>query len=146
MHGLSAEDLDLQARARTLADELVPYEVEAELNRGELPPEVVAKHRARVVELGLDATNIPVEHGGRGCTSLQQVLVQEQGNRVTNALGWVLSTPPLWFTEVATPAQRERWLAPTVRGELHECYAITEEGAGSDVDAIDATARRDGDA
>src|SRR6516162_3662220 len=74
MHGLSAEDLDLQARARTLADELVPYEVEAELNRGELPPEVVAKHRARVVELGLDATNIPVEHGGRGCTSLQQVL------------------------------------------------------------------------
>src|SRR5206468_10395480 len=36
-------------------------------------------------------------------------------------------------------------ILPTVRGEMHECYAITEEGAGSDVDAIAATARRDGD-
>jgi alkylation response protein AidB-like acyl-CoA dehydrogenase len=33
-----------------------------------------------------------------------------------------------------------------VAGERHECYAITEEGAGSDVDAIAATARRQGDA
>jgi acyl-CoA dehydrogenase len=35
---------------------------------------------------------------------------------------------------------------PTIRGERQECYAITEEGAGSDVDAIEATARREGDA
>jgi alkylation response protein AidB-like acyl-CoA dehydrogenase len=41
--------------------------------------------------------------------------------------------------------QLERWIAPTVRGERQECYAITEEGAGSDVDALEATARRDGD-
>jgi acyl-CoA dehydrogenase len=145
-HGLSAEDLDVQARARLLADELIPYEVEAELNDGEIDAAVLEKQRARVHELGLGAANIPVEHGGRGMTFLQQVLVQEQANRVTNALGWIVYTPPLWFTEVATPAQAERWLAPTVRGELHECYAITEEGAGSDVDAIEATARRDGDA
>jgi alkylation response protein AidB-like acyl-CoA dehydrogenase len=145
MHGLSPEDLAIQARARELADELQPYEVEAEMHDGELPPGVVEKHRARVEELGLGATNIPVEQGGLGCTFLQQVLVQEQMNRVTNALGWVAHTPPLWFTEVATPMQRERWLAPTVRGEIRECYAITEEGAGSDVDAIQATARRAGD-
>ena len=30
-------------------------------------------------------------------------------------------------------------------GERHECYAITEEGAGSDVDAIESTARRTGE-
>jgi alkylation response protein AidB-like acyl-CoA dehydrogenase len=41
--------------------------------------------------------------------------------------------------------QLQRWILPAVRGELRECYAITEEGAGSDVDAIEATARRDGD-
>ena len=88
---------------------------------------------------------MPVELGGGGCTSLQQVLVQEQVGRVTNGLAWVCSTPPLWCPTVATPAQRERWLRPAVRGESDECYAITEEGAGSDVDAIKATARRDGD-
>ena len=31
------------------------------------------------------------------------------------------------------------------QGEKEECYAITEDGAGSDVDAIVATARRQGD-
>ena len=36
-------------------------------------------------------------------------------------------------------------MRPTVRGEREECYAITEESAGSDVDGIVATARRDGD-
>src|SRR5205085_2886950 len=41
--------------------------------------------------------------------------------------------------------QIERWLKPAIRGERRECYAITEAGAGSDVDAITATARRDGD-
>ena len=43
---------------------------------------------------------------------------------------------------------RTRWrgsCSPAIRGEREECYAITEEGAGSDVDAIVATARRDGD-
>jgi alkylation response protein AidB-like acyl-CoA dehydrogenase len=145
LYGLSPQDLDLQARARLLADELIPYEVEAELADGELDPAVLDKQHARVLELGLGATNIPVEHGGLGLSFLQQVLVQEQANRVTNALGWIVFTPPLWFAEVATADQRERWLAPTVRGDTHECYAITEEGAGSDVDAIEATARRDGD-
>ena len=57
----------------------------------------------------------------------------------------MVSTPPSWLPAVATPDQIERWSCPTVRGEREECYAITEEGAGSDVDAIEATARRDGD-
>ena len=47
---------------------------------------------------------------------------------------------------VATPFQLERFVVPTIRGEREECYAITEEGAGSDVEAIEATAMRDGDA
>ena len=46
---------------------------------------------------------------------------------------------------VVSEHQMETWIKPTIRGEMHECYAITEEGAGSDVDAIEATARRDGD-
>ena len=36
-------------------------------------------------------------------------------------------------------------MKPTILGERHECYAVTEEHAGSDTDAIRATARRDGD-
>jgi len=142
MYGLSQADLEVQARARTFADELIPYEEYAETHEGELPPGVAEAQRARVAELGLGATNIPVEHGGQGLSFLQQVLVQEQGGRVTNALGWAMHTPPLWFTTVGTPDQLARYLAPVVAGDTHECYAITEEFAGSDVDALQATASR----
>ncbi|MGZ4492587.1 MAG: acyl-CoA dehydrogenase family protein [Nocardioidaceae bacterium] len=146
MYGLSDADRELQATARAFADELIPYEQDAELAGGALPDGVAEKQRRRAIELGLYATNMPRSVGGRGCTSLQQVLVQEQAGRVTNTLGWVLATPPAWWVDVVTERQRERWLLPTVRGEMEECYAITEEGAGTDVSALAATARRDGDA
>jgi acyl-CoA dehydrogenase len=144
MYELTDADLDLQDRARCLADELIPFEVAAEMAAGELPESVTATHKARAQQLGLYATNMPVELGGRGCTTLQQVLVQEQMGRVTNALGWVAATPPSWLPEVATDHQLEQWVRPTVAGLREECYAITEAGAGSDVDDIVATARRDG--
>ena len=145
MYGLSAEDLAIQGRAATFADELIPFEEEAEANGGELPPGVAAGHAARARELGLFAANMPAELGGGDATFLQQVLIQEQAGRVTNALGWVAATPPSWLPAVATEDQLDRYVRPAIRGEREECYAITEEGAGSDVDAIEATARRDGD-
>jgi acyl-CoA dehydrogenase len=146
MYGLSAADLEVQARARAFADELIPYEEEAESAGGRLPDAVEKAHHDRAIELGLYATNLPRSVGGQGCTVVQQVLVQEQAGRVTNALGWCMHTPPGWWPDVANDLQRDRWLLPTARGEMTECYAITEEDAGSDVTEIRATARRDGDA
>ena len=145
MYGLTEDDLDIQQRARTFADEVIPYEEQAELAGGELPAGLAAAHAARARELGICATNMPKELGGGGCTTLQQVLVQEQVGRVTNALAWAASTPPSWLPAVATTDQLDRYVKPAVRGEREECYAITEEDAGSDVAAIEATARRDGD-
>jgi alkylation response protein AidB-like acyl-CoA dehydrogenase len=145
MYNLTPADLEIQARARTLVDELIPHEEEAEAHEGELPAAVTDRIRERTLALGLHATNMPKELGGGGCSMLQQVLVQEQGGRATNALGWVLGTPPSWFPPVATPEQIDKYVVPGIRAEKEECYAITEEGAGSDVDAITATARRDGD-
>ncbi len=144
MYGLTEEDLAIQWRARQFADELIPHEEAAELAGGEPPAELTAARAARARELGLCATNMPAELGGGGCTTLQQVLVQEQVGRVTNALAWAAATPPSWLPAVATPDQLERYVRPAIRGEAEECYAITEENAGSDVAAIEATARRDG--
>ena len=145
MYGLSEQDRQIQARARAFADELIPFEDEAERSGGQLPADLTAAHGKRARELGLHSTNMPKELGGGGCTALQQVLVQEQMGRVTNALGWVAATPPSWLPAVATADQLERYVRPAIDGEREECYAITEEGAGSDVDAIEATARRAGD-
>jgi acyl-CoA dehydrogenase len=117
MYGLSEEDLRIQAGARGFADELIPFEEEAERSGGELPPDITVAHEKRARELGLQATNMPKELGGGGCTSLQQVLVQEQMGRVTNALGWVATTPPSWLPAVATPGQIERYVRPAIAGE-----------------------------
>ena len=145
MYGLTEEDRRIRGTARAFVETLMPHEVEAELAGGVLSKELTAEHQARAIELGLYATNMPTSVGGPGYTALQQVLVQEQCGRVTNGLAWVMATPPQWWVEVATDYQRERWLLPAVRGEKHEAYAITEEFAGSDVSALQATARRDGD-
>ena len=145
MYGLTAEDIRIQDTARAFVDSLIPYEVEAELAGGYLPKELSDQHHHRAIELGLYATNMPTSVGGPGFTALQQVLVQEQTGRATNALAWVMHTPPQWWADVATDYQLQRWLLPGVRGEKHEAYAITEEFAGSDVSALETTARRDGD-
>jgi acyl-CoA dehydrogenase len=145
MYGLTTADLELQARARKFADQLIPYELEAEQHEGRLPSGLAQAHQQRAIELGLYATNMPRSVGGGGCTTVQQVLVQEQAGRVTNALGWCMHTPPGWWPAVASDYQRDRWVVPAAHGDLHECYAITEELAGSDVAAIQSTARRRGD-
>ena len=145
MYGLTAEDMIIRDKARVFVDSLIPYEVEAELAGGYLPKELADQHHERAIELGLYATNMPKSVGGPGFTALQQVLVQEQVGRATNALAWVMHTPPQWWADVATDYQLQRWLLPSVRGEKHEAYAITEEFAGSDVSALETTARRDGD-
>jgi acyl-CoA dehydrogenase len=142
---LSRRELELQEIARRFVDELIPWEVEAEMNGGELPGAVAEQHRSRAAELGLTSINMPESMGGPGYTMIEQVLIQEQTGRATNALGWVVSTGPSWIEEVVTQHQMETWIRPTVDGEIHECYAITEEAAGSDVDGIEATAHRDGD-
>jgi acyl-CoA dehydrogenase len=51
-----------------------------------------------------------------------------------------IATPPL--ATFGTEAQRERWLAPAVRGEKIAALAITEPDAGSDVASIRTRAER----
>ena len=142
---MTEEDRAIQAKTRRFVDEeLIPHEVEAEMNQGEIDPDLREEWHRKVVDLGLYAMNMPKELGGGGMTMFQQVLVSEQIGRVTNGLGWCVHTPAAWLPKVATQHQLETWVIPTIKGERHECYAITEEGAGSDVDSLVATARRDG--
>jgi alkylation response protein AidB-like acyl-CoA dehydrogenase len=121
--------------------ELIPWEVEAELHEGKLPPEVHARHKQRAVELGFSALDVPSAHGGLDTRVIDQVAVWEQLGRVTNALSWCFSEPQRWMFEACTPEQLERYVLPLMKGQRKECYAITESGSGSDVD-IQSTARR----
>ncbi len=143
---MTDEDMRIQDTARRFVDdELIPWEVHAEEHAGEVPAEIYRRWHDLAIEFGLTSMNMPRELGGTSMTTFQQTLVSEQIGRVTNGLGWCVHTPAGWAPAVVSPMQLERWIRPSIRAERHECYAITEEGAGSDVDAIQATARRDGD-
>ncbi len=131
-----------QATAREFADEeLIPHEVEAELNDGRLPADLSARHALIALELGFSRMDVPAGHGGLALRAVDQVAVWEQLGRVTNALCWCFAEPQAWMFEACSPAQVERWILPLADGSRKECFAITEEGSGSEV-AIETRAER----
>ena len=131
--------------ARQYADDyLLPHEVEAELNDGELPAEVTRRNKQRALELGLTAIDVPAKHGGLELTMESQVAIWEQLGRITNALSWCFPEPQAWMFEGCNQDQIDRYVLPMMRGELKDCYAITESGPGSDVAGLESTAVKDG--
>lgn len=135
-----------QAIGRDYADSyLKPHEVEAELNGGELPAAITARNKARAIELGLTLIDVPTSYGGLALPLEDQVAIWEQLGRVTNALSWCFSEAQAWMFEACSEEQIERYVMPMTRGERKDCYAITEEGPGSDLSALEATAGLDGD-
>jgi len=143
---LNESALHWQKLAREYADEyLQPHEVEAELNEGVLPEEITKRNKARAIELGFSAMDVPKSYGGLELPLVEQVAVWEQMGRVTNALSWCFPEPQKWMFEACTEDQIEKYVLPMMRGDLKDCYAITESGPGSDVAALEATATRDGD-
>jgi acyl-CoA dehydrogenase len=143
---LSKDALHWQAIARDYADNyLQAHEVEAELNDGDLPAEITKRNKKRAIELGFSAIDVPKSHGGLELSLESQVAIWEQLGRVTNALSWCFSEPQEWMFDACSEQQIEQYILPMMRGEKKDCYAITEEGPGSDVSGLDATAEKDGD-
>jgi len=131
-----------QEKARRFAqDELIPFEIEAELNAGRLPQTVRARHKQLAIELGFSSMDVPQAYGGLALRTADQVAVWEQLGRVTNALCWCFSEPHQWMFEACNADQLQRYVLPLMNGSRKECYAITERESGSDV-RIDTTATR----
>jgi butyryl-CoA dehydrogenase len=134
---------ELKQRAAQLRARIEPHELACEEANG-LTAEVHAELRGAVLDAGLHAINMPAEWGGAGLSVLEQVVVQEELGALTNALWDVVWRPANPFL-AATPEQRERWVAPGIRGERRDAVAITEALAGSDPSAIATTATPDGE-
>jgi acyl-CoA dehydrogenase len=124
--------------------ELYPHEERVE-RTGVLPPELAAEIRRKAVAAGLYAANMPEEVGGAGLDAVTLVLFEKELGKASYALHYTCVARPSNILLAGTPAQRERYLLPCVRGERIDCLAMTEPGAGSDVRAIRTRATREGD-
>ena len=100
---------------------------------------------------GLLGIAAPVELGGGGVPDFRyRVVVMEELARVGAAAlqsSFSLQDDIVlpYLLDLGTPEQRERWVPGACSGELIGAIAMTEPGAGSDLQGITTTARRDGD-
>jgi acyl-CoA dehydrogenase len=139
----SPEQLELRDRAQSLTDAIIPFEIPCEEGRG-LPDASLAEIRRLTLDHRLNAINMPVEWGGQGLSVLDQVIVQERLGQLTNAL-WDAVWRPANALRHCTPGQRERFLLPAIAGDRRDCFAVTEEKAGSDPSLIETVAVPSGD-
>jgi acyl-CoA dehydrogenase len=99
----------------------------------------------RLAERGYLGLKFPVEYGGRGDLVADAVLAEELARCGSGGLAagigahTGIALPPIW--RFGSEEQRQRYLAPGIRGEKLAALAITEPDAGSDVAAIRTSAR-----
>lgn len=131
---LDKVSLEWQAKTRVFVDsELIPTEIEAEMNQGKLPEEVSKRQKKLAIELGFSRMDAPLAYGGLALRNIDQVIVWEQLGRVTNALCWCFSEPHQWMFDACNQDQLKQYVLPLMDGSRKECYAITEQESGSDV-------------
>jgi len=111
-----------------------------------LPDDEAARYRGhvghalwrRAGELGFLCADIPEAWGGAGGDFRHEaVFYEEMGRRGLSGMAASVHTIVAhYLLNHGTPAQKARWLPKLVRGELVGAIAMTEPGAGSDLQAV----------
>ncbi|MEV4353015.1 acyl-CoA dehydrogenase family protein [Nonomuraea sp. NPDC049625] len=127
-----------------MAREVVPHHAQWEKD-GIVPREVWKK----AGELGMFGFSVPEEHGGAGVTDFRYnaVIVEEILRNGASGLGFSLHNDVMapYLVDLTNDEQKQRWLPGFASGELISAIAMSEPGAGSDLQGIRTTALREGD-
>lgn len=138
-----------QKMARQMVRDYAAKEVAPTINewdrRQEMNPDILP----RMGELGILGINIPVRYGGQGFDYVSLALACEELERVDTTLRVIMSVHmglnSMSLLQWGTEDQKQRFLVPQAKGEKYAGFCLTEPNAGSDVAAMQATARREGD-
>ncbi|NNF80202.1 MAG: acyl-CoA dehydrogenase [Rhizobiales bacterium] len=98
-------------------------------------------------EAGLLCAEIPEEYGGAGGSFAHDAIITHQiTNTGIDGFGLPLHNAIVapYILHYGSEEQRKRWLPKLASGELIGAIAMTEPGAGSDLQAVRTTAKRDG--
>lgn len=139
------EHAALRANARRFAATHIAPHAHAWEEAGEFPRELYRS----AADAGVLGVSYPVEEGGTGGDLGHALVASEElvlaGKSVGTCVGLGshgIAIPPI--LRHGTPEQRQRFVAPVLRGEMVAALAITEPNAGSDVARITTRARREG--
>ena len=139
------EELD---DVRTLARTFLAKEATPHMARWAEQGSVDRDFWTRAGAAGLLCMSIPEEYGGGGGTFAHEaVIAEEQAHALDD--GWANQVHSAivahYLLEYGTQEQKERWLPELASGKMVAAIAMTEPDAGSDLQALRTTARRDGD-
>ena len=140
----SAEALELQAKAREIADKYVRPSA-AKYDRAQ---EYNYEAARAVAEAGLFKVFVPKEYGGYGAGSLALCLVTEELARADSGFGVAYAVNALGSTPIVvggTEEQKKKWLPAIARGEKMVAFCLSEKNAGSDASGLAVTAEKEGD-
>lgn len=135
---------------RFVRNEIVPLEGDLDPDASELDPRDHARLVATVRDMGFYGLDIPAEFGGPGIDLVTRTLMaiemaQHRAGLYTPCYG-VFGGAGLAQLYEANEDQKQRYLYPTLRGEKHGFFGLTEPSGGSDpARAIQTTAVKDGD-
>jgi len=99
-------------------------------------------------ERNLLGLRFPAEYGGRGLRWEDEIIALEEVGVLGTSLACLYSLPSIVGEAIAafgTPAQKEKYLRPTLEGRLTCAEALTEPRGGSDFFGSTCQARREGD-
>jgi len=133
------QQLIVKTTREFVQNELYPHEKEIE-ETGVLRADLHRELKAKAIDAGLYAANMPVEVGGAGLDTVTWVMYEKELGRTNYALHYSCVGRPSNILLACEGEQRERYLKPTVRGERTECLAMTEPGAGSDLRSMKTSA------
>ncbi len=96
--------------------------------------------------VGMLLSDVPAEYGGGGGTFVHETVVVEELTRAGVPLhSFIHDNVAHYILAYGSEAQKRNWLPRMARGELVGAIAMSEPAAGSDLQGIRTTARRDGD-
>jgi glutaryl-CoA dehydrogenase (non-decarboxylating) len=138
-----------QEMTRQMVREFAEREVAPLIKEYDRAQKINPDFLSRLAELSILGICIPTQYGGAGMDYVCLGLACEELERVDTSLRVVMSVHvglnSLGLLQWGTEEQKRRWLVDQAQGERYAAYGLTEPGAGSDVAALAATARREGD-
>jgi acyl-CoA dehydrogenase len=140
---LSHEQSMIVDTARTFVEkELYPHEDLVERTDA-IPPELAREIQSKAIAIGLYAANMPEALGGGGLNNFCVTLLERELGRASYGLQMLVARPSN-ILQACTGDQMQEYLLPTIRGERHDCLAMTEPNAGSDVRGMQTRAALEG--
>ncbi|GGJ98538.1 acyl-CoA dehydrogenase family protein [Pseudomonas matsuisoli] len=137
------EGMILDALDRFLETEAKPFVHELEKN-DIYPEEMVEKMK----EMGLFGCIIDPEYGGLGLSTATYAKIVERISCTWMSLSGIINSHLIMASAIqrhGTPEQKQRYLPVMATGEMRGSVGFTEPDAGTDLQAIRTTARREGD-